>query len=296
MRSKIIFKSVGLCYLLVVVVAFAVMYWLKPILPFNFQNGMLIALGGAIPVAILMYAVIWLIGINDPYFKLQKEFLNEFFTNGYTAKFFELGGKGITAYKNGKKVNKAYLFNFVFYISDYYNLVGDYERSRELLSLLDVNDFSGMNTRSQDNGQTALLYYLCMFEMLRGTGNKAEAMHLFERIKPFLDSKNGTDPLSRCAKSILFNFYMLMEDYDMARKTCDIIGSMEFADDSSKLAYYYLKADLEHSTGRDEEAVAALIKTKQIFGRESRPVCVTMYDFYLKKLELEDAVNKALAK
>ena len=146
MEKTVKLKVMGLLYLVIVLFGAAIALFFHRLFRYNLLIAFAVVLVAALPVTYVVFKIMISKEKNKPYGKVYSEFRKELFTNGYTEKFFELSNQAINAYKNGEKIDQVYLREFVLFTVDYYNALKKYDKSLELIKLLDENSFTGKST------------------------------------------------------------------------------------------------------------------------------------------------------
>ncbi len=293
MDKKVYIKTYGLLYLLTVLIAGSVTRLVHSFIKFNFLIAVVIILVAAIPVALIIFKIMLISEKNKPYSKVYSEFRREVFTHGYTDRYFELAGKAIDAYKNGEKIDPVYLKDFVLFTVDYHNMKGEYDKSLQLLSLLNESDFTGKSVRFIDYGTSALMYYGCYIDTYKGLNDRENAIKLIERAKPLLDSQFKNDVLTVSTYAIYYNYYMLLGNYERAEEYLNKVLAMDSEAAMRFYTRYYIEAEFDLHLGKRQEAVAALKKMEKLVTGDFVELMSFIYKQYQVHLGLEEEMQNA---
>ncbi len=290
MKKMAYLKTIGLLYLVIVLLASSVAILFCRIFRVNFLIALAIILVLAVPVSIIGFQILMTKQKKNPYGKLHAEFVEELYKNGYSEKFFEISEKAVSAHKNGEKVNSVYLKDFVLYTADYYNATEQYAKALSYIMLLNENDFTGKDTRFIDYGMSALMYYGCLMETYRGLNDKEKAIKMIERAKPILDRTFKSDVLSMGADTVYYNYYMLLENYERAEEFADKILSYKSPEAERYFTKYYIEAEFNMHLGKKQEAVDSIKKMEPFLEGETKILFSFYYSNFIKRLGLQEEI------
>ncbi|MBR3247363.1 MAG: DUF4229 domain-containing protein [Clostridiales bacterium] len=288
MDKKVYIKTYGLLYLCIVAIVFAVALFLWKIFRFNLLIVTGIILLAAIPLSFVMLKILLANEKNKPLGKLYSEFRKEYFTNGYTEKYFELFDKAVTAYKNGKKIDLVYLKDFVLFTVDYYNATEQYDKALELIMLLDEEQLTKKSMIFIDYGMSAIAYYGCLMETYRGLRDREKAINMMERAKPVLDMDLKHEVLKMASDAVYYNYYMLIENYERAREFADKLMSYSSPEADRFFTRYYIEAEYLLHLGKPNEADGELKKMEAIIEGDLKPLLSFFYTRYRMRLGLDE--------
>lgn len=276
MGKSVKYKTLGLLYLVIVLCGATTVIFFRRLFQYNLLISIGIVLVAAVPVTYVVFKILLGKEKNKPYSKLLTEFNKELFTNGYTEKFFELSNQAINAYKSGEKIDQLYLKDFVFYTADYYNATEQYDKSLELVSLVDVNRLTDKSTIYLDHGISAMTYYGCLMEIYRGTNDKGNAINLMERAKPILEMNHKHELIQMFADNIYYMYYMIIENYERAGEYADKLASYTSPESARFFSRYIAEAEYKLCQGKRQEAIEAFKKMESLIEGEQK----NLYEFY----------------
>ncbi len=293
MNKSVKFKTWGLIYLIIVMLAFSVALTARRFFHYNFliASGLILVL--AAPIAFVLFTVFLSREKNKPYSRIYSEFRKELFMNGYTEMFFELSDKAISAYKNGEKIDIVYLKDFVLYTADYYNATEQYDKALSLIMLLDENEFTKKSMTFIDYGMSAVLYYGCLMETYRGLNDKENAIRMIDRAKPFLDMDFKYEALGMTAETVYYNYYMIIENYDRAREYAERLISHNSPGTEKFISRYYVEAEYDLHLGLKQDAVNALRKIEPLMKGESEKLMSFYYLRFQERLGLKEEMERS---
>ena len=287
MGKSVMLKTMGLLYLVIVLFGFAIVLFFHRLFRYNLLIAMGIVLVAAIPVTFVAFKILLSREKNKPYSKVYSEFRKELFTNGYTEKFFELSDQAINAYKSGEKIDQVYLKDFVFYTADYYNAMQQYDKSLELVSLIDANRLTEKSTIYIDHGISALTYYGCLMEIYRGLNDKGNAINLIERAKPVLEMNHKHEVIKMFVDNIYYMYYMLIENYERAGEYADKIASYTSPESAKFFTRYIVEAEYKLHQGKRQEAIEAYKKMESLIEGEQKKILEFYYSVYAERLGIK---------
>ena len=290
MGKSIIFKTLGLVYLCIVMCGalFAAILWKL----FGFSLG--VTLAAVFIVAIPLTRVILYFLVkgekNSKFGKLHTEFLQELVKNGYSDRFLAITEEAVAANRNGEKVGKVYLRDFVLYACDYYNLTGNHNKALQLLSNLNEFDYTGNSDTFIDQGSSAIMYYGALMDSYKGLNDKYMAATLIGRAKPVLSRNYKNDVLNMGVEAIYYNYCMLIEDYERAGEYVRKLASYtsELAD--KYFVRWFYEAEYNLHLGKRDEAVASLKKIEPLIekGGDLKRAMEFCYNCYWDTLGLRE--------
>ena len=195
--------------------------------------------------------------------------------------------KAINAYKNGEKIDQVYLREFVLFTVDYYNALKKYDKSLELIKLLDENSFTGKSTIYIDHGMSALTYYGSLMEICRGLNDKGSAINLLERAKPIMEMNHKYEVFNMYVDNIYYTYYMLIENYERAGEYADKLASYTSPDSARFFTRYIVEAEYKLHQGKRQEAIEAYKKMKSIIEGEQKNIYEFYYSVYADRLGIK---------
>ncbi len=287
MGKTVKLKVMGLLYLVIVLFGAAIALFFHRLFRYNLLIAFAIVLVAALPVTYVVFKIMISKEKNKPYGKVYSEFRKELFTNGYTEKFFELSNQAINAYKNGEKIDQVYLREFVLYTVDYYNAMKKYDKSLELIKLLDENSFTGKSTIYIDHGMSALTYYGSLMEICRGLNDKGSAINLLERAKPVMEMNHKYEVFNMYVDNIYYTYYMLIENYERAGEYADKLASYTSPDSARFITRYIVEAEYKLHQGKRQEAIEAYKKMESIIEGEQKNLYEFYYSVYADRLGIK---------
>lgn len=287
MGKSVKFKVMGLLYLVIVLFGTAIALFFHRLFRYNILIAIAIVLVAALPVTYVVFKILISREKNKPYGKVYSEFRKELFTNGYTERFFELSNQAINAYKNGEKIDQVYLREFVLFNVDYYNAVEKYDKSLELIRLLDENSFIGKSTTYIDQGMSALTFYGNYMEICRGLNDKASAINLLERAKPIMEMNHKYEVFNMYVDSIYYTYYMLIENYERAGEYADKLASYTSPDSARFFTRYIVEAEYKLHQGKRQEAIEAFKKMESLIEGEQKSLFEFYYSVYAERFGIK---------
>ena len=287
MEKTVKLKVMGLLYLVIVLFGTAIVLFFHRLFRYNLLIAIAIVLVAAVPVTYVVFKILISREKNKPYGKVYSEFRKELFTNGYTERFFELSNQAINAYKNGEKIGQVYLREFVLFNVDYYNAVEKYDKSLELIRLLDENSFIGKSTTYIDQGMSALTFYGSYMEICRGLNDKGSAINLLERAKPIMEMNHKYEVFNMYVDNIYYIYYMLIENYERAGEYADKLASYTSPDSARFFTRYIVEAEYKLHQGKRQEAIEAYKKMKSIIEGEQKNLYEFYYSVYADRLGIK---------
>ena len=287
MEKSVKLKVMGLLYLIILLFGVAIALFFHRLFNFNLLIAIGIVLVAAVPVTYVMFKILMSREKNKPYSKVYSEFRKELFTNGYTEKFFELSDQAINAYKSGEKIDQVYLREFVLYAVDYYNATGKYDKSLELIRLLDENSFTAKSTIYMDHGMSALTYYGSLMEICRGLNDKGSAINLLERAKPIMDMNHKHEVFNMYVDNIYYTYYMLIENYERAGEYADKLASYTSPESAKFFTRYIVEAEYKLHQGKRQEAIEAYKKMESLIEGEQKNIFEFYYSVYAERLGIK---------
>ena len=290
MDKSVKFKTFGLLYFVIVLFGFAIVLFFHRLFRYNLLIATGIILVAAIPVTFVAFKILLSREKNKPYSKVYSEFRKELFTNGYTEKFFELSDQAVNAYKNGEKIDQVYLREFVLYTVDYYNAVGKYDKSLELIRLLDENSFTAKSTIYIDHGMSALTYYGSLMEICRGLNDKGSAINLLERAKPIMDMNHKHEVFNMYVDNIYYTYYMLIENFERAGEYADKLASYTSPDSARFFTRYIVESEYKLYQGKRQEAIEAYKKMESLIEGEQKKIFEFYYSVYAERLGIKSEI------
>ena len=290
MKKMVYLKTIGLLYLVVVLLASSVAIIFCRIFRVNFLIALAIILVLAVPVSIIGFQILMAKQKKDPYGKLNAELVEELYKNGYSERFFEISEKAVNAHKNGEKVNSVYLKDFVLYTVDYYNATEQYAKALSYIMLLNENDFNEKSTLFIDYGMSALMYYGCLMETYRGLNDRENAIKMIERAKPLLDRNFKSDVLSMAADTVYYNYYMLLGNFERAQEFVNKILSYKSPEAEKFFTKYYIEAEFNMHLGKKQEAVDSIRKMEPFLEGETKILFSFYYSNFIKRLGLQEEI------
>ena len=276
-------KTFTLIYLIIVTICVFFVMIFQSFISANIGLVVIIVFLAAIPVAILTLKIMLKIEMSKPFAKLHKEFMDELWTNGFTQKFIDLGNQAIEAKKNGENIDLAYLTDFVFYLSDFYNLTEQFEKSLPILSVIDEKDMISRSTKMLVGGYYIVMFYALQMEAYRGIKNKEMAQQLIEKGRPYLDKKYKLDAISMVADTVVYDYYMLFENYEMAKRAVDKLMSYKSQQADKFYTKYFAAAEINMVLGNREEAKAIMEQCKRNMG-EKLAVANQSFEIFNRRL------------
>lgn len=289
--KSVFFKTIGLLYLTVVLFAATITGIFWNIFRFNIAIAIVIILVAAIPVSIIIFALLMNGEKNSKFGKLHTEFMKELTTNGYSERFLAITEEAVTANRNGEKVGKTYLRDFVLYAADYYNMTGNYNKALSLISNLNEFDYNGTSDVFIDYGMSAMMYYCALMDAYRGLNDKASASTLIGRAKPFLSRNFKLEVLEMGADSLYYNYCMLIEDYERAGEYIRKLNSYTSAEAQKYFSRYYYEAEYDVHLGKKQEAAQALKKIEPLITGNMKAALTFCYELFQDKLGLREEMK-----
>jgi len=119
----------------------------------------------------------------------------------------------------------------------------------------------------------------------RGTGNKELAQQIIEEGRPYLDKRYKMEVLSMAADSMVYNYYILNGNYEMAQKCVDKLMSYKSLQAQKFFTKYYVAAEMNLIFGNRAGAIEILEQGKRIMGNGSA-VVNQAFELYKAKLGL----------
>lgn len=278
-------KTFLLYYLTIVTIACFFVGLLQSSIKVNIGIVLLIVFAAALPVTFIILKIMYMAEMSKPYAKLHKDFMNEIWTNGYTDKVREIGEYAIYAHRNESHISFPYIADFVLYLSDYYNLTGQYGKTFPLIWILNRNELASRGYRLLDGGYYILMYYAVWMEACRGVKNREMAQQIIEEGRPFLDKKFKQDIFAMTADYIAYNYYMIVEDYGMAVRCVDKLMSYQSLQAYKFFIRYYAAAEINVVFGNKEKARKILEQGKKMAGENLAVVCQS-FEVYRLRLGL----------
>ena len=288
MDKKVFIKTYGLLYLCIYAIAFAVVLFFWKIFRFNLLIASGIILVAAIPLTYIMFKILLSNEKNKPLGKLYSEFRKEYFTNGYSERYFELFDKAVTAYKNGEKIDLVYLKDFVLFTVDYYNATEQYDKALELILMINEKQLTEKKMTFIDSGMSAVAYYGCLMETYRGLNDRGNAIYMIERAKPVLEMDFKHEVLKMGSDAVYYNYYMLIENYDRAKEFADKLMSYSSPEADRFFTRYYIEAEYLLHLGKPQEAAEELKKIEAIIDGDLKPLLSFFYERYRMRLGLDE--------
>ena len=276
-------KTFTLIYLIIVTICVFFVMIFQSFIKVNIGLVVLIVFLAAIPVAVLTLKLMLKIEMSKPFAKLHKEFMDELWTNGFTQKFIDLGNQAIEAKKNGENIDQAYLTDFVFYLSDFYNLTEQFEKSLPILSVIDEKEMISRSTKLLVGGYYIVMFYALQMEAYRGTKNKEMAQQLIEKGRPYLDKKYKLDAISMVADTVVYDYYMLFENYEMAKRAVDKLMSYKSQQADKFYTKYFAAAEINMVLGNRQGAQAIMEQCKRNMG-EQMAVVNQSFEIFRRRL------------
>ena len=276
-------KTFTLIYLIIVTICVFFVMIFQSFIKANIGLVVVIVFLAAIPVAVLTLKLLLKIEMSKPFAKLHKEFMDELWTNGFTQKFIDLGNQAIEAKKNGENIDQAYLTDFVFYLSDFYNLTEQFEKSLPILSVIDEKEMISRSTKLLVGGYYIVMFYALQMEAYRGTKNKEMAQQLIEKGRPYLDKKYKLDAISMVADTVVYDYYMLFENYEMAKRAVDKLMSYKSQQADKFYTKYFAAAEINMVLGNRQGAQAIMEQCKRNMG-EQMAVVNQSFEIFRRRL------------
>ena len=276
-------KTFTLIYLIIVTICVFFVMIFQSFIKANIGLVVLIVFIAAIPLAFLTLKIMLKIEMSKPFAKLHKEFMDELWTNGFTQKFIDLGNQAIEAKKNGENIDLAYLTDFVFYLSDFYNLTEQFEKSLPILSVIDEKEMISRSTKLLVGGYYIVMFYALQMEAYRGTKNKEMAQQLIEKGRPYLDKKYKLDAISMVADTVVYDYYMLFENYEMAKRAVDKLMSYKSQQADKFYTKYFAAAEINMVLGNRQGAQAIMEQCKRNMG-EQMAVVNQSFEIFRRRL------------
>ena len=267
MGKSIFFKTLGLLYLCIVMCGaiFAGLLWKF------FGYSLAVSLIAVFIVAIPLTGIILYFLLqgekNSKFGKLHTEFIQELIKNGYSERFLAISEEAVAANRNGEKVSKVYLRDFVLYACDYYSLTGNYNKSLQLLSNLNEFDYTGASDTFIDQGSSAIMYYSALMDAYRGLNDKYSGSTLVGRAAKFLNRNYKNEILNMGVEGFYYTYSMLIEDYETAGAYVQKLNSHTSALADKYFVRCYYEADYYAHFGRKDEAIAALKKMEPLIAK-----------------------------
>ena len=276
-------KTFTLIYLIIVTICVFFVMIFQSFIKANIGLVVVIVFLAAIPVAVLALKLMLNLEMSKPFAKLHKEFMDELWTNGFTQKFIDLGNQAIEAKKNGEHIGLAYLTDFVFYLSDFYNLTEQFDKSLPILSVIDEKDMISRSTKLLVGGYYIVMFYALRMEAYRGTKNKEMAQQLIEKGRPYLDKKYKLDAISMVADTVVYDYYMLFENYEMAKRAVDKLMSYKSQQADKFYTKYFAAAEINMVLGNRQGAQAMMEQCKRNMG-EQMAVANQSFEIFRRRL------------
>ena len=276
-------KTFTLIYLIIVTICVFFVMIFQSFIKANIGLVVVIVFLAAIPVAVLTLKIMLKIEMSKPFAKLHQEFMDELWTNGFTQKFIDLGNQAIEAKKNGENIDQAYLTDFVFYLSDFYNLTEQFDKSLPILSVIDEKDMISRSTKLLVGGYYIVMFYALLMEAYRGTKNKEMAQQLIEKGRPYLDKKYKLDAISMVADTVVYDYYMLFENYEMAKRAVDKLMSYKSQQADKFYTKYFAAAEINMVLGNRQGAQAIMDQCKRNMG-EQMAVVNQSFEIFRRRL------------
>ena len=279
MGKSIIFKTIGLLYLVIAACGAMIAGIVCKIFGFNIGIAILIVLGAAIPLTAIIFPILMSGEKNSKFGKLHTEFMTELSKNGYSERFLQITEEAVNAHRNGENVGKVYLKDFVLYACDYYTLNGNYNKSLSLISNLNEFDFTGKSDTFIDFGLSAMTYYSALMDIYRGLNDKASASNMIGRAAFVLNKDHKFETMNMGAEAIYYNYCMLIEDYERAGEYVQKLCSYTSAEAKKYFVRYYIEAEYDLYLGKRQEAVEALRKMEPVIA-DSKDLKAALEYFY----------------
>ena len=177
----------------------------------------------------------------------------------------------------------VYLTDFVFYLSDFYNLTEQFDKSLPILSVIDEKDMISRSTKVLVGGYYIVMFYALLMEAYRGTKNKEMAQQLIEKGRPYLDKKYKLDAISMVADTVVYDYYMLFENYEMAKRAVDKLMSYKSQQADKFYTKYFAAAELNMVLGNRQGAQAIMEQCKRNMG-EQMAVVNQSFEIFRRRL------------
>jgi hypothetical protein len=221
----------------------------------------------AIPLTFVIFYFLLNGEKNSKFGKLHTEFLQELVKNGYSDRFLAITEEAVAANRNGEKVGKVYLRDFVLYACDYYNLTGNHNKALQLLSNLNEFDYTGNSDTFIDQGSSAIMYYSALMDAYRGLNDKYSGSTLVGRAAKFLNRNYKNEILNMGVEGFYYTYSMLIEDYETAGAYVQKLNSHTSALADKYFVRYFYEADYYAHFGRKDEAITALKKMEPLIAK-----------------------------
>ena len=267
MGKSIFFKTLGLLYLCIVMCGaiFAGLLW--KFFGYSLAVSLIAVFIVAIPLTFVIFYFLLNGEKNSKFGKLHTEFLQELVKNGYSDRFLAITEEAVAANRNGEKVGKVYLRDFVLYACDYYNLTGNHNKALQLLSNLNEFDYTGNSDTFIDQGSSAIMYYSALMDAYRGLNDKYSGSILVGRAAKFLNRNYKNEILNMGVEGFYYTYSMLIEDYETAGAYVQKLNSHTSALADKYFVRYFYEADYYAHFGRKDEAITALKKMEPLIAK-----------------------------
>ena len=267
MGKSIFFKTLGLLYFCIVACGaiFASLLW--KFFGYSLAVSLIAVFIVAIPLTVIILYFLLQGEKNSKFGKLHTEFIQELIKNGYSERFLAISEEAVAANRNGEKVSKVYLRDFVLYACDYYSMTGNYNKSLQLLSNLNEFDYTGASDTFIDQGSSAVMYYSALMDAYRGLNDKNSGSILVGRVAKLFNREYKNEIITMGIEGFYYTYCMLIEDYETAGAYVQKLNShnSELAEKYFVRCYY--EADYLNHLGKREEAIAALRKMEPLIAK-----------------------------
>ena len=134
---------------------------------------------------------------------------------------------------------------------------------------MDKKEIASRSIRYIDGSYFIVMYYAVWMEICRGTLNREMAQQIIVEGKPFLDRKYGMDAISMAADTVVYNYYILFGNFEMARRYVDKVMSYRSAQADKFVSKYYMAAEINMIFGNVDAARAILEQGKRKMGNKT---------------------------
>ena len=237
-------------------------------------------------IAFVIFKIMLLREKKNPMAQLHSEYMKEFTTNGATEKLLSMADQAINEHINVKPVDIVYFKDFVVLPADHFNTIGDFERAKQYLQLIDEEEIRSKSIKFIDNGFSLLTYFIVNIYTLYNLKDQAGVKRIYDEAKGLFDKPDKKEFQTLILDSLEFYYLLSVYEYDKAKVVADrLMGySGSFAD--NYLTKYTISAELYLLLGNREKA-AEIMRACIEKANSTYPVLKSEFERFANRWGLE---------
>ncbi len=252
--KNVFLYTYGLLYLIVAVFAVMLAILIYQITGISLFILIPVALVISAPIAFIIFKILMLREKNDPMAKLHSEFMKELTTNGVTEKMLSMADQAINEHINVKPVDIVYFKDFVVLPADHFNMIGDFERAKQYLQLIDEDEIRSKSIKFIDNGFSLLTYFIVKIYTLYNLKDQAGVKRIYDEAKGLFEKPDKNEFQTMVLDCLEFYYMLSVYEYDKAKVVSDRLMSYRGSFADSLMTKYAVSAELYLLLGDREKA------------------------------------------